>query len=355
MKIGIPREIKPREGRVGMIPHGVADLVHHSHQVCVEKGAGLLSGFSDDDYIRAGAHICETAEELYQCSEMIIKVKEPVAGDLQWLRSDHLLFCYLHLAPNRELTDRLLAIGLTAVAYETVEEQGQLPLLKPMSQIAGRVAIDAGSHYLHQSMGGRGVLLGGIAGTDRGHVVVIGGGVAGRSAALSAAAMGAQVTVFDQRQQALDWACNLGPNVTGRYAYVESIAETLLSADLVVGAVLIPGATAPRIVTRDMVRSMGDGTLIVDISVDQGGCVETIRPTNYDDPVYLEEGVLHMGVTNMPGAVPRTASQALSGAVLPYALCLAAGKWDSNAALASGVNVRNGKLIHPALIECFGG
>lgn len=355
MKIGIPKEIKPREGRVGMIPHAVADLVHHGHSVFVEQGAGVLSGFSDDDYVNAGAVLCDSAQQLYSGSEMIIKVKEPIAGDLAWLRPEHLLFCYLHLAPNRELTDALLAIGLTAVAYETVEAQGQLPLLKPMSQIAGRVAIDAGSHYLHQSMGGSGVLLGGVAGADRGHVVVIGCGVAGGSATLSAAAMGAQVTVFDQRQQALDWARNLGPNVTGRYAYVESIAETLMSADLVVGAVLIPGATAPRIVTREMVRAMKDKSLIVDISIDQGGCVETIRPTNYDAPVYVDEGVLHMGVTNMPGAVPRTASQALSGAVLPYALLLARGELDRNAALSKGINVRGGKLVHPALTECFGG
>ena len=354
MRVGIPKEIKPREGRVGLVPHAVADLVHHGHEVYVQASAGALSGFSDADYRQAGAMICDDAESLYQQGELIIKVKEPVEGDLRLLRRDHLLFCYLHLAPNRQLTEALLKIGLTAVAFETVEENGHLPLLKPMSQIAGRVAIDAGSHYLHQSMGGRGVLLGGVAGTERGHVVVIGAGVAGGSAARAAADMGALVTVFDQRQDALDRASAMGPNVTGQYAYRESIAAALKTADLVVGAVLITGAKAPRVVTRDMVRAMPEKSLIVDISIDQGGCVETMKPTNYDAPVYEEEGVLHMGVTNMPGAVPRTASQALSGAVLPYALQLAAGELDQRKALGMGVNVRAGKLVHPALIDCFG-
>lgn len=354
MKVGIPREIKPREGRVGLVPHAVADLVHHGHEVFVQADAGAFSGFSDDDYRQAGASICDDAESLYRNGELIIKVKEPVAGDLRFLRQDHLLFCYLHLAPNRALTESLLKIGLTAVAFETVDERGHLPLLKPMSQIAGRVAIDAGSHYLHQSMGGRGVLLGGVAGTERGHVVVVGGGVAGGSAAATAAGMGALVTVFDQRLDALDRATALGPNVTGQYAYRESIAEALKTADLVVGAVLIPGAKAPRVISREMVQSMPDKSLIVDISIDQGGCVETMKPTSYDDPVFEAEGVLHMGVTNMPGAVPRTACQALSGAILPYALQLAAGELDQSRALGAGVNVRAGKLVHPALIDCFG-
>lgn len=354
MRVGIPKEIKPKEGRVGLIPHGVAELIHHGHEVFVQQGAGELSGFSDQDYLAVGGQLCSNAESLYQNGELIIKVKEPVAGDLACLRKDHLLFCYLHLAPNKALTDSLLKTGLTAVAFETVEQGGRLPLLKPMSLIAGRVAIDAGSHYLHQSMGGRGVLLGGVPGTDRGHVVIIGGGVAGSSAAMTAANMGANVTVFDNREEALSQAATLGENVTARYAYRESIAEALPEADLVVGAVLITGAKAPRIVTRDMVRSMPNKSLIVDISIDQGGCVETIRPTDYENPVYEEEGVLHMGVTNMPGAVPRTASQALSGAILPYALDLADGLLDQRDALKAGVNVRDGQLVHPALVACFG-
>lgn len=354
MRIGVPKEIKPKEGRVGLIPHAVAELIHYGHEVFVEKGAGYLSGFADKDYTQVGARLCENAAETYAAAELIIKVKEPVEGDLKYLKKDHLLFCYLHLAPNPDLTQELKNIGLTAVAYETVEEAGKLPLLQPMSQIAGRVAIDAGSHYLHQSMGGRGVLLGGIPGTERGHVVVIGGGVAGSSAARTAASMGARVTVFDQRQDALSAAAAIGDHVTAHYAYRESIAESLKDADLVVGAVLVTGAKAPRIVTREMVRGMKKGSVIVDISIDQGGCVETMRPTNYVNPVYEEENVLHMGVTNMPGAVPHTASQALSGAVLPYALQLANGQLDYHEGLKKGINVRQGQLIHPALIACFG-
>ena len=353
MRIGIPKEIKPKEGRVGMIPHAVADLVHAGHEVFVQKGAGLLSGFSDKHYSQAGAVLCADAEETYAKGDMIVKVKEPVQGDLSYLEKRHLLFCYLHLAPNPELTKSLLDIGLTAVAFETVEEDGLLPLLKPMSQIAGRVSIDAGSHYLHQSMGGRGVLLGGVPGTDRGHVVIIGAGVAGSAAAATAASMGAQVTVFDNNEEALNRAALIADNVTARYAYKASIAEALEDADLVVGAVLLVGAKAPRIVTREMVRAMPNKSLIVDISIDQGGCVETMWPTNYEAPVFEEEGVLHMGVTNMPGAVPRTASQALSGAILPYAQWLAAGELDQHAALIKGINVRSGKIIHPALVDCF--
>ncbi|MCG8314681.1 MAG: alanine dehydrogenase, partial [Pseudomonadales bacterium] len=308
----------------------------------------------DEDFQVAGATICATAEETFASGEMIIKVKEPIEGDLALLRSDHLLFCYLHLAPSPELTKSLLDIGLTAVAFETVEEQGGLPLLRPMSQIAGRVAIDAGSHYLHQSMGGRGVLLGGVPGTDRGHVVVIGAGVAGYSAAMTAAGMGALVTVFDKRQEALAMAASLGENVTARYAYREAIAESLSAADLVVGAVLIPGAKAPHVVNRAMVRNMVDKSVIVDISIDQGGCIETMRPTNYLDPVFEEEGVLHMGVTNMPGAVPRTSSQALSGAILPFALKLADGQLEADPALLKGVNVKGGEIVHPVLKQVFG-
>ena len=353
MRIAIPTEIKPKEGRVGLIPHAVADLVHHGHEVYIQSDAGLLSGFSDADFQAAGAIICDTAEETYASGEMIIKVKEPIAGDLALLREDHLLFCYLHLAPCPALTRSLLDIGLTAVAFETVEERGGLPLLRPMSQIAGRVAIDAGSHYLHQSMGGRGVLLGGVPGTDRGHVVIIGGGVAGYSAAMTAAGMGALVTVFDKRQEALAMAASLGDNVTARYAYREAIAEALTDADLVVGAVLIPGAKAPHVVDREMVQNMVNKSVIVDISIDQGGCIETMKPTNYLDPVFEAEGVLHMGVTNMPGAVPRTSSQALSGAILPYALKLAAGELAIEPALQKGINVRAGDIIHPALQEVF--
>lgn len=353
MKVGIPKEIKPREGRVGLIPAAVADMVHAGHSVSVEQGAGVLSGYTDADYQQAGATIVATAAEVYGQAELIVKVKEPVAGDLALLEARHTLFCYLHLAPNPDLTQRLLDIGLRAIAFETVSEGNGLPLLAPMSEIAGRVAVDAGSHYLHQSMGGRGLLLGGVPGTDRGRVVVLGAGVAGYAAAASAAALGAQVDVFDRLPAALQRVAALGPNVTAHYAYRTAIADAVAQADLLIGAVLIPGARAPRLITRAMIETMPQGSVVVDISIDQGGCVETMRPTNYDNPIYEEAGVWHMGVTNLPGAVPRTSSQALSGAVLPYALRLADAGRSLDAALQAGVNVDKGLLVHPALKETF--
>lgn len=353
MKIGIPKEVKPKEGRVGLVPNAAAEMVKAGHTVTLQSGAGVLSGYDDSHYAAVGVNIAPDAKALFQDNELIIKVKEPYGSDLELLQAKHILFCYLHLAPNPVLTKRLLDIQLTAVAYETVEHNGHLPLLAPMSEIAGRVAVDAGSHYLHQSMGGKGVLLGGIPGTERGNVVVIGGGVAGRNAAIAAAGMGALVEVFDKSAAALHLADAIGPNVTALYAYQESIAAAMTTADLVIGAVLVPGAKAPALVSRAMVKAMQPGSVIVDISIDQGGCIETMRPTDYNNPVYLEEGVIHMGVTNLPGAVPRTSAQALSGAVLPYALALAEGRLQTDQALQKGLNVQAGKLIYPALKDCF--
>ena len=353
MKIGIPQEVKPKEGRVGLIPDAAAELVSEGHTVYLESGAGDQSGYSDDCYKSKGISIVDSADALFEAAELIVKVKEPVEPDLKRLGSKHVLFCYLHLAPNPKLTKALLDIGLTAIAFETVEEAGRLPLLAPMSEIAGRVAVDAGSHYLHQSMQGKGLLLGGIPGTERGHVVVIGGGVAGRNSAIAAAAMGARVTVFDKNPDALHLAESIGPNVTGLYAYQEKIAEELTIADLVVGAVLIPGAKAPKIVTRSMVQGMQKGSVIVDISIDQGGCIETMKPTDYTSPMYIEEDVLHIGVTNLPGAVPRTSSQALSGAILPYVHQIANGELDASDSLKQGINVDKGRLVYPALKDCF--
>lgn len=351
MKIGIPLEIKPMEARVALVPGAVAELVQAGYPVGVQAGAGQLSGYPDVDYQKAGATMLADADALYGWADLIVKVKEPVAGDLALLEARHLLFCYLHLAPNPELTRRLQDIGLTAIAFETVMERGQLPLLAPMSEIAGRVAVQAGVHYLHRSMGGKGVLLGGVPGADNGRVVVVGAGIAGRNAAKLAAALGAHVTAFDRSPDALRAVEAIASNITGLFAYPDTIAAEIAQADLVIGAVLIPGATAPRVVTREMVRSMPDGGFIADISIDQGGCVETMRATDYRDPVYLEEGVWHMGVTNMPGAVPRTASQALSGALLPYVKRLASGDWKSVPSLAEGVNVAAGKVVHPALLS----
>ncbi len=351
MKIGIPLEIKPMEARVALVPGAVAELVQAGHQVLVQVGAGQLSGYDDEAFLKAGATLVPDAPELFAAAEMIVKVKEPIEGDLALLESRHLLFCYLHLAPNPTLVQRLCEIGLTGIAFETVAEKGTLPLLAPMSEIAGRVSVQAGIHYLHRSMGGKGVLIGGVPGAENGEVVVVGAGVAGRNAALTAAAMGAHVTAFDRSPDALRLVESLHPNITGLFAYQDAIGEAMGRADMVIGAVLIPGAKAPRVITRSMVKGMPDGGFIADISIDQGGCIETIRATDYLNPVYLEEGVWHMGVTNMPGGVPRTATQALSGAILPYVKLLAAGTWESVPSLAEGVNVREGKIVLPALLS----
>lgn len=351
MKIGIPTEIKPMEARIALVPGAVAELVQAGHKVFVQAGAGVHSGYPDEDYRKSGATIVSDAATLFSEAELVVKVKEPVEGDLALLQPHHLLFCYLHLAPNPALTRRLCDIGLTAVAFETVNEQGALPLLAPMSEIAGRVAVQAGVHYLHRSMGGKGLLLGGVPGAENGRVVVIGAGVAGLNAARSAAALGAYVITFDRSPEALRRAEAIAPNISGRFAYQDSIAEAVAQADMVIGAVLIPGAKAPRLVTRPMVQAMPDGGFIADISIDQGGCIETIRATDYRNPVYLEEGIWHMGVTNMPGAVPRTASQALSGAILPYVKKLAGGDWRTYPALAQGINVAAGQVVHPALLS----
>lgn len=351
MHIGIPREVKTLEGRVGLVPAAVSEMVRHGHQLLVEQGAGELSGYRDEDYRDAGATIVPDASTVYGDAEMIIKVKEPQPQELTLLRPEHLLFCYLHLAAEPTLMQGLLDIGLTAVAFETVEEGDALPLLAPMSDIAGKVAVQVGSHLLHHPQGGRGLLLGGLPAAERGHVVILGAGVAGGNAAHLAAAIGAQVTVFDRNRDKLTAMRALGANVTALYPYAHDIERAVETADLLIGAVLIPGAKAPHLVSADQVRQMQQGSVIIDISVDQGGCIETTRPTTYAEPTFVWEGVTHFGVTNMPGAVPRSASQALSAALIPYALKLASGGWEGDAALAAGVNVRAGEIVYPTLKE----
>jgi alanine dehydrogenase len=351
MRIGIPREVKTLEGRVGLIPAAVAELAGHGHQLLVEQGAGVLSGYSDEEYRQAGATIVPDASSVYGDAQVIIKVKEPQPQELSMLRSDHLLFCYLHLAAEQDLMRRLLEIGLTAVAFETVAEGNSLPLLAPMSDIAGKVAVQVGAHLLHQPQGGRGLLLGGLPAAERGHVVILGAGVAGGNAAAMAAAIGAQVSVFDKNRDKLAAMRALGDNVTALHPYAHDIDKAVKEADLLIGAVLLPGAKAPHLVSAEQVKQMRPGSAIIDISVDQGGCIETTRPTTYDDPTFLWEGVIHFGVTNMPGAVPRSASQALSAAIIPYAIKLVAGNWEGDPALAAGVNVRDGKVVYPALKE----
>jgi alanine dehydrogenase len=354
MRIGVPREIKILEGRVALVPEAAADLVRHSHEVLVQSGAGLASGYSDDAYRKAGVEISPDAAALYQAAQLVIKVKEPEGSDLALLRRDHLLFCFLHLAAAPDLARRLMEIGLTAVAFETVEEDGRLPLLAPMSDIAGRLAVQIGTHLLHRPQGGKGLLLGGLPAAERGHVVILGAGVAGGNAAALAAAMGARVTVFDKSRNKLEQARALGANVTALYPYAHTVEQAVREADLLIGAVLIPGERAPCLVSAEAVRSMQPGSVVVDVSVDQGGCIATTRPSTYADPTYTWEGVVHFAVTNMPGAVPRTASQALSAALTPYALSLADPDWEDpdwkdGEALRKGVNVAGGKLVHPAL------
>ncbi|MCW9014981.1 MAG: alanine dehydrogenase [Gammaproteobacteria bacterium] len=351
MKIGIPTEIKTLEGRVGLTPDSCESLIDKGHEVYLQSGAGLLSGYLDADFERCGVQLLDSAEALYGTAELIVKVKEPVASELVLLTKDHLLFCFLHLAANPTLTRKLCEIGLTAVAFETVtDEQGRLPLLTPMSEIAGRLSIQIGTHLLHQPQGGRGVLLGGLDQTDKGHVVILGGGHAGGAAASLAGCMGAEVTVFDKNQPRIDALSRSAANITGRFSAADAIADAVATADLVVGAVLLPGLHAPRVVTEAMVKTMPSASVIIDISIDQGGCIETMRATDYQNPTYRLHDVLHFGVTNMPGAVPRTASQALSAAITPYVHRLCESGWAQDEDLRQGINIRNGKIDNP-LIE----
>lgn len=351
MRIGVPRELKPLEGRVGLIPAACAGLVRSGHEVFIEAGAGDKSGYNDEQFRRVGVEVLDGAAAVWERAEMVVKVKEPIDPDLDHLRADHLLFCYLHLAALPELTERLCASGATCVAFETVEDaQGRLPLLAPMSDIAGRLSIQIATHLLHQPQGGKGILLGGVPAAKRGKVVIIGAGVAGGNAAIVAAGLGAEVTVFDMDRDKLAAARALGANVTGLYPHSADVAEAVSTADIVVGAVLVTGERAPHVVSREMVHAMTPGSVVVDISVDQGGCIETTRPTTYTDPTYLVDGVVHFCVTNMPGAVPRTASQALSAATAPYVAKLARPDWREIEPLRRGINVEGGRVVHPALL-----
>lgn len=351
MRIGIPSETKTLEGRVALVPDACADLVLNGHEVFIQSGAGLKSGFPDEKYTNVGATVVADADKLYEVGELIVKVKEPIAGDLARLRKDHLLFCYLHLAAEPALTQRLLEIGLVGVAFESVEdEDGTLPLLAPMSIIAGRIAVQIGTQLLHQPAGGKGKLLGGLPSTDRGKVVVFGAGAAGGNAAALAAAGGANIVVFDKRADRLAQMMALGANVTALYPYNEVVVRELRNADLVVGAVLVPSARAPQVVTAEMVKMMEPGSVLADISIDQGGCFETSRPTTWKDPTYTVDGVLHFCVTNMPGAVPQTSSQAICAAILPFVQRIASDRnWRDYQPLRKGINVADGELVHPAL------
>ncbi|WP_420022944.1 alanine dehydrogenase [Cereibacter azotoformans] len=355
MRIGCPREIKPQEYRVGLTPHAAREAVAHGHEVLVETGAGAEAGFPDEDYRTAGARLVSTAEELFAEADLIVKVKEPQPVERKRLREGQVLFTYLHLAPDPEQTRDLLASGVTAIAYETVTDaRGGLPLLAPMSEVAGRLAPQVGAWTLQKANGGRGVLLGGVPGVGPAKVVVIGGGVVGTHAARIAAGMGADVTVLDRslpRLRALDEA--FGTLFRTSYASSGNTAEQVAGADLVIGAVLIPGAAAPRLVSRAQLSEMKPGAAIVDVAIDQGGCFETSRPTTHQDPIYEVDGVMHYCVANMPGAVARTSTLALGNATMPFLLALADKGWkracDEDPHLLAGLNTHAGHLTYYAV------
>ncbi len=359
MIVGVPKEIKDQEFRVSMPPGGVRTLVDAGHTVLVETQAGAGSGFSDEEYRRAGAQVVDSAADVWERAEMVVKVKEPLPPEYPFLRQDLILFTYLHLAASREVTEVLMKSGTIAIAYETVEDQnGRLPLLIPMSEVAGRMAVQIAAYYLQKTNGGRGKLFAGVPGVRPADVVIIGGGTVGTNAAQIALGMGAHVTIIEKNLERLRYLDHiLHGSLTTLASNVHNIAETVKYADVVVGAVLIKGARAPKLVTRDMVREMKEGSVIVDVDVDQGGCVETIRPTSHSNPIYFVDGVLHYGVANMPGAVPRTSTFALSNATLPYALALATKGFvqavREDPGLAKGVNVYKGHITYPAVAAAF--
>jgi alanine dehydrogenase len=353
--IGLPREIKDNEYRVGLTPAGVRALTDAGHRVLVETNAGEGSGFEDGLYQRAGGTIVKSPDEVWADGEMIVKVKEPIAPEYRRMREGQLLFTYLHLAPDHELTEELLKRKVTGIAYETItDKRGTLPLLTPMSEVAGRMAIQVGAHYLEKMSGGRGILLGGVPGVPAARVVIIGGGVVGTNAAKIAVGMGAHVTIIDNnldRLRELDDIFLSKISTLASSAYM--IHDAVSTADLIIGAVLVPGASAPKLVTRGMLKDVPNGAVIVDVAVDQGGCVETTHPTTHSEPTYYVEGVLHYCVANMPGAVPRTSTFALTNATLPYALKLANNGFraavTSDSGLAAGVNAYRGKLTYAAV------
>jgi len=360
MKIGCPTEIKPQEFRVGMTPNAAGEAVARGHQALVQKGAGLGAGFSDEDYTAAGAQIIDTAEEIFATADMIVKVKEPQSGERKMLREGQLLFTYLHLAPDPEQTHDLLASGCTAIAYETVtDDRGGLPLLAPMSEVAGRLAPQVGAWTLQKANGGRGVLMGGVPGVGPAKVVVMGGGVVGTHAAKIAAGMGADVTVLDRSLPRLKYLDDVfGGTFKNQYSTAGATAELIRDADMVIGAVLIPGAAAPKLISRAQLGDMKPGAVLVDVAIDQGGCFETSKATTHADPIYDVDGIMHYCVANMPGAVARTSTIALGNATMPFMLALADKGWKQacadDAHLLAGLNVHAGKLTYFAVGEALG-
>jgi len=355
MRVGVPSEIKTHEYRVGLTPISVRELVHHGHEVLLQDNAGVGSGYSNADYERVGGKIVATAKDVFDAADMVVKVKEPLAPEIAMLRKGQLLFTYLHLAADKKQTEGLMASGCTAIAYETVTaDDGSLPLLAPMSEVAGRMAVQVGAHCLEKEQGGRGMLLGGIPGVGVADVVVIGGGSVGANAARMAMGLEARVTVLDKSIPRLrELELQYGTTLNTIYSTVGALEQLLAKADLVIGAVLAPGAAAPKVVSREMIKLMPQGSVVVDVAIDQGGCFETSRPTSHDNPTYVEEGVIHYCVTNMTGAVPRTSTQGLSNATLPFVLALANKGWQQacrdDKHLLEGLNIHDGHVTYEAV------
>lgn len=360
MIVGVPKEIKPGENRVAIVPAGVETLVRAGQEVVVEKGAGLGSGFEDEQYSDVGGEILDSADAVWSKAELVIKVKEPIAVEYPRIRPEQVVFTYFHFAASKELTLAMLESGAVSIAYETVQlPSGELPLLTPMSEVAGRMAVQEGAKFLEKSFGGRGILLGGVPGVPSAEVVVLGGGVVGTHAAKMAAGLGARVAILDISLERLRYLEDVMPaNVDLVYSNRTNILEAIARADLLVGAVLLPGAKAPHLVLRRDLKLMKDGAVIVDVAVDQGGCVETARPTTHEDPTYVVEGVIHYCVANMPGAVPRTSTLALTNATFPYALKLVELGWEracrEDPPLALGVNMVQGKVTCRGVADAFG-
>ena len=360
MLIGVPKEIKPDEYRVALTPAGAEVLAEAGHDLLIERGAGLGSGFSDGFYEGAGATVLDTADEIWARAEIILKVKEPIKPEWPKMRSGQVIFTYFHFAASEELTRAVLDSGAIAIAYETVElDTGELPLLTPMSEVAGRMAVQEGAKYLEKPQGGLGVLLGGVPGVKPGRVLILGGGVVGTNAAKMAAGLGASVAIMDINLERLRYLDDVMPaNVETLFSTRYAIREQIQEADLVIGAVLIPGAKAPNLITKKDLSFMQEGAVICDVAIDQGGCVETMQPTTHNDPVYTVDGIIHYAVANMPGGVPRTSTLALTNATLPYAIELANNGWEKacydDQALRLGVSIVNGNVTHQGVAEAFG-
>lgn len=359
MVVGIPREIKDKEYRVSLTPAGVKELVHYGHHVIIETNAGAGSSFEDDDYLDAGGEVINSPEEVFVRSELICKVKEPQPSEYPLIKSHHIIFTYFHFASNEKMLNAMIDSGSVSIAYETIEDRnGRLPLLMPMSQIAGRLSVQEGINLLLKSNNGKGLLAGGIPGVKPSKIVIIGGGTVGTEAAKMAAGLGANVSLFDVNLDRLTYLSEiLPPNVTTLYSNHLQLENEIRDADLIIGAILVPGGKTPKLITREMLSTMQKGTVLLDVAVDQGGCIETIRPTTHSDPTYVVDGIIHYGVANMPGSVPVTATKALTNATIPYIIKLADWGWErvarDDAYFSCGINVANGYITYRRLAEEF--